>query len=157
MSRSYQGHLNGKELCIAIVAARFNSLIVERLSAAAVETLVRHGVDPQSIDTVTVPGSFEIPPVARRLAAQGRYQAVVCLGAVIRGETPHFEYVSAAAARGISQAAAEGPAPVTFGVLTTDTLEQALERAGGKAGNKGSEAALAAIEMANLYRALSGE
>ena len=152
MANEYKGTLDGRGLRIALVAARFNSLVVQRLQAGTIESLRQHGVDEDRIDTVTVPGAFEIPPVARRLAESGRYEAVICLGAVIRGETPHFDHIASAAARGIAQAGWEAPAPVIFGVLTTENLEQALDRAGGKAGNKGSEAAVAAIEMANLYK-----
>ncbi|MEE8143579.1 MAG: 6,7-dimethyl-8-ribityllumazine synthase [Planctomycetota bacterium] len=157
MARDVQGELDGRGLRIAIVASRFNSLVVERLRTGTCETLASHGVDAQNIVTVLVPGAFEIPPVARRLAASGEYDAVICLGAVIRGETPHFDHIAGSAAQGIARAGWEGPAPVIFGVLTTDTLEQALDRAGGKAGHKGTEAALAAIEMANVYKALNGE
>ncbi|MFN0059697.1 MAG: 6,7-dimethyl-8-ribityllumazine synthase [Planctomycetota bacterium] len=154
MATTFEGQLSGKGLKVALVVARFNSVVGDRLLAGAVDALVRHGVDPDGIDRAYVPGAFELAPVARRLAASGRYQAVVALGAVIRGGTPHFEYVCQAAARGVADAAADAKVPITFGVLTTDSLEQALDRAGGKAGNKGAEAALAAIEMANLYRAI---
>ncbi len=140
----------------AVVAARFNELVVERLLAGAVQTFRRYGVGLDDIDVVHVPGSFEIPVAALRLARSGRYAAVVCLGCIIRGETDHYEYVAAAAAQGIARAAMDSGVPVIFGVLTCDTLEQALDRAGGKAGNKGADAAAAAIEMADLFRRLPG-
>ncbi len=152
----YQGGLSGVFGRFAVVAARFNELVVERLLAGAVQTFRRHGVGPDDIDVVYVPGSFEIPVAALRLARSGRYAAVVCLGCIIRGETDHYEYVAAAAAQGIARAALDSGVPVIFGVLTCDTLEQALDRAGGKAGNKGADAAAAALEMANLFRHLPG-
>lgn len=136
----------------AIVVSRFNRSVTEALVEGAVDTLVRHGVDPEAIDVVSVPGAFEIPFAARRLV--DRYQAVVCLGAVVRGETPHFDYVAGQTAAQIAALAASAPVPVIFGVLTCDTMEQARERAGGKAGNKGTEAALAALEMVSLARRL---
>jgi 6,7-dimethyl-8-ribityllumazine synthase len=134
----------------AIVAARFNALVTESLLAGCRDTFARHGVPGDRLDVAWVPGSFEIPLVARKLAASGRYAAVVCLGCVIRGETAHFEHVAAQAAAGILQASLATNVPVIFGVLTTDTVEQALNRAGLKGGNKGADAALAAIEMVNL-------
>jgi 6,7-dimethyl-8-ribityllumazine synthase len=138
----------------AIVAARFNSLVVDRLNEGAVDGLTRHGVAAGDIDVARVPGSFEIPGVAKRLARSGNYAAVICLGCVIRGDTDHYDHVCAAATGGIAQAAAESDVPVIFGVLTCDTVEQALNRAGVKAGNKGFDAALAAIEMVNLHAKL---
>jgi 6,7-dimethyl-8-ribityllumazine synthase len=138
----------------ALVAARFNQLIVERLVEGARAALKRHGVADDAVDLAWVPGSFEIPLVARRLAGSGRYAAVVCLGAVIRGDTDHYDYVAGGAANGVAQAALATGVPVIFGVLTCDTLEQALNRAGAKAGNKGFEAAVTAIEMVNLLRQL---
>lgn len=140
----------------AIVAARFNSFIVEPLLAGALDTLARHGVAADRVDLVRVPGSFEIPLVARRLAACGGYSAVICLGAVIRGETGHYDHVAGAAANGVAQASLATGVPVIFGILTCDTVEQAINRAGAKSGNKGAEAALAAIEMANLMPRLPG-
>jgi 6,7-dimethyl-8-ribityllumazine synthase len=134
----------------AIVAARFNSLVTEALVAACRDTLVRHGVPEDAIDLAWVPGSFEIPLVARKLAATGRYLAVVCLGCVIRGETSHYDHVAGQAASGIMQASMSTGVPVVFGVLTTESVEQALNRAGLKSGNKGAEAAMAAIEMVNV-------
>ena len=138
----------------ALVAARFNSLVVERLVAGALDALKRHGVADDAIDVVRVPGSYEIPPVAKRLAGSGKYAAVICLGAVIRGDTDHYDHVAGTAASGIAQAALATGVPVIFGVLTCDTLEQALNRAGAKAGNKGFDAALTAIEMTNLIHQL---
>ena len=154
MGRTYQGDLNGQGLALAIVVSRFNRLVTERLLTGATEALERHGVDMEKVDVAWVPGAFELPLVARKLAASGRYQAVICLGAVVRGETLHFEYVAGEAARGSGQVAADTGIPAIFGVITSDTLEQALERAGGKAGNKGYDAAVSAIEMANLLRSL---
>ncbi|MGL4555546.1 MAG: 6,7-dimethyl-8-ribityllumazine synthase [Gemmataceae bacterium] len=136
----------------AVVAARFNGTIVEDLVAGAIDGLRRHGVADADIDIVRVPGSFEVPLVAHRLALSKRYAAVVCLGAVIRGETTHYDHVCAAATSGIARAGLDSGVPVIFGILTTDTLEQAINRAGGKSGNKGFDAALAAVEMANLMR-----
>jgi 6,7-dimethyl-8-ribityllumazine synthase len=138
----------------AIVAARFNQLIVDRLVAGAADTFTRHGVADDSIDLVWVPGSFELPSVARKLACSKHYAAVICLGCVIQGETDHYDYVCSQTAGGIAQAAMESGVPVIFGVLTCGTLEQAMNRAGGKAGNKGSDAALAAIEMVSLHKQL---
>lgn len=152
----YEGNLSGADLRIAVVVARFNELIGGRLLAGAQNALRRHGVADEAVDVVWVPGSFEIPPVARRLACSGRYDAVVCLGAVIRGATAHFEYVAGQAAAGVAAVSWETGVPTVFGVLTTDTIEQAIERAGTKAGNKGYDAAVAAIEMANLLRQLPG-
>jgi 6,7-dimethyl-8-ribityllumazine synthase len=139
---------------IAIVAARFNHAIVDLLVQGAIDSLHRHGVRDGDIDVVRVPGSFEIPVTAQRLASSEKYTAVICLGAVIRGETDHYDYICAAAANGISQVALNSGVPVLFGVLTCDTVEQALNRAGLKAGNKGFEAATSAVEMVNLLRNL---
>jgi len=150
----FEGRLSGEGLSIAIVVSRFNELVTRALLAGAQDGLARHGVEPDSVDVAWVPGSFEIPLAARKLAESGRYQAVVCLGAVIRGETPHFDHVANQASSGISRVALDTGVPVIFGVLTADTLEQAMERAGGKMGNKGYDAAVAAIEMANLMRGL---
>lgn len=149
-----EGNLVGTGLSFAIVVSRFNAFITAKLLDGALDALKRHGVAEEAVDVVWVPGAFEIPLVARKLAERGKYDAVICLGTVIRGATPHFEYVSAEAAKGIAQAALQTGVPVIFGVLTTDTIEQAVERAGTKAGNKGWEAATAAIEMANLMRRL---
>jgi 6,7-dimethyl-8-ribityllumazine synthase len=140
-----------------LVASRFNSAIVENLVGGALDALKRHGVADDAIDVVRVPGSFEIPLVAQRLAASKKYAAVICLGAVIRGDTDHYDYVAGQVTSGVAQAALNTGVPVIFGVLTCDTLEQAMNRAGAKAGNKGFDAALTAIEMVNLLRLLPGE
>ena len=139
----------------ALVASRFNEFVTTSLVEGARDALVRHGAKEDEIELFWTPGSFEIPPVAKRLANSGGYSAVVCLGAVIRGSTPHFEYIASQVARGVASVAAESPVPVTFGVLTTDTVEQAIERSGTKAGNKGFDAAVAAIELVNLYGKLN--
>ncbi|MCY0868976.1 MAG: 6,7-dimethyl-8-ribityllumazine synthase [Firmicutes bacterium] len=152
MSRVYEGNLAATGLRFGIVVARFNELVTERLLQGALAGLTRHGADPDKLDVVYVPGAFELPYAVHRLVESGRYAAVIALGAVIRGETPHFDYVAGEAAKGIAHAALSGRTPTIFGVLTTDTLDQALARAGSKAGNKGWDAALAAIEMANLNR-----
>lgn len=138
----------------ALACSRFNDLIVDRLVHGAIDALTRHGVARDAIDTVWAPGAWELPLVAQHLARSGTYDAVICLGAVIRGATAHFEHVAGQCAAGIQRVALETGIPVTFGVLTTDTIEQAIERAGTKAGNKGAEAALAAIETVNLLREL---
>jgi 6,7-dimethyl-8-ribityllumazine synthase len=142
--------------CFALVAARFNGSIVEDLVAGAIDGLRRHGVGEDAIDLVRVPGSLEVPLVAQKLAGSGRYAAVICLGAVIRGETSHYDHVAGEAASGVARAALATGVPVIFGVLTCETLEQAINRAGGKSGNKGFDAALTAIEMVNLLRMLPG-
>ena len=134
----------------ALVVARFNEFITSKLVGGAVDALVRHGATDANIDVVWVPGSFEIPAAARRLAESGKYAAVVCLGAVIRGATPHFDYIAAEVSKGVAQVAMSSGVPVVFGVLTTDTIERAIERAGTKAGNKGADAAAAAVEMVSL-------
>jgi 6,7-dimethyl-8-ribityllumazine synthase len=157
MPNLLEGHFAPPPGRFALVAARFNQLIVDQLVQGAVDGLVRHGVAGESIDIVRVPGSFEIPLVAKRLAESQRYAAVICLGAVIRGDTDHYDYVAGAAANGVAQAALATGVPVIFGVLTCDTLEQALNRAGAKAGNKGFEAAVTAIEMINLLHQLPGK
>jgi 6,7-dimethyl-8-ribityllumazine synthase len=154
--RTIEGGRSAKGLRIAIVAARFNHFVVDKLVAGAVETLTQAGISAQDLDIVRVPGAFEIPLTARKLAASHSYDAVITLGAVIRGGTPHFDYVAGECARGVSEAARDSGLPVIFGVLTCDTLEQATERAGGAHGNKGADAALAAMEMADLLRKLEG-
>ncbi|HZY83500.1 MAG TPA: 6,7-dimethyl-8-ribityllumazine synthase [Gemmataceae bacterium] len=154
MPTVYEGTFAPPPGRFALVAARFNSAIVDQLVAGALDGLKRHGVADDTIDLVRVPGSYEIPPVAKRLAEGGKYAAVICLGAVIRGDTGHYDHVAGAAASGIAQVALATGVPVIFGVLTCDTLEQALNRAGAKAGNKGFDAALAAVEMVNLLRSL---
>jgi 6,7-dimethyl-8-ribityllumazine synthase len=157
VGRTYEGRLDGSELSIAIVVARFNDAITRQLLAGAQDGLLRHGVDERDIDVVWVPGSFEIPLMAKHVASTGRYQAVICLGAVIRGETAHYEHVSNQVSGGIARVGLDTGVPTIFGVLTTDTVEQALNRAGLKSGNKGYEAAVAAIEMANLTRSLRAD
>lgn len=139
----------------AIVVARFNQLIGERLLEGAVDAMTRHGVSPENITVVRVPGAFELPLAAKRLAAQNRYEAIIALGAVIRGQTAHFEYVAAECAAGLARVSQETGLPVAFGVLTTDSVEQAMERAGSKAGNKGADAAMTALEMVDLLRKLT--
>jgi 6,7-dimethyl-8-ribityllumazine synthase len=156
MPTLYEGSFATPPGRFAIVAARFNSLVVDHLIAGAVGTLKRHGISDDAIDLVRVPGSFEIPLVAQRLAAGKHYAAVLCLGAVIKGDTDHYDFVAGEAASGIGRVAAATGVPVVFGVLTCDTLEQALNRAGGKSGNKGADAALTAVEMVNLLRQLPG-
>ncbi len=149
-----EGNLLASGLRVAIVVARFNSFITDRLVEGATETYGRHGGKTEELELVRVPGAFELPLAAKKLATQGGYDALVALAAVIRGATPHFEYVSSAAAQGLSSVALEFGLPVGFGVLTTDTVEQAIERAGAKQGNKGAEAMSTAIEMANLCKEL---
>jgi len=151
---TYEGQLRGDGVRVAVVCSRFNDLITERLLAGALDGLRRHGVDDASITVAWVPGAFELPLAAARLASSGGYDAVVCVGAVIRGATGHYEQVAGQCAAGLQRAQMDTGVPVIFGVLTTDTIEQALERAGSKAGNKGFEAAAAALEMADLLRQL---
>ena len=154
MSKVFEGQLSAAGLRFAIVVSRFNSFITERLLGGAMDALTRAGGNPELIDVIKVPGSWEVPLIAGEVARQHRYDAVICLSAVIRGETPHFDYVAGEAAKGIAHVAAETGVPVAFGVLTTNTLEQAIDRAGAKGGNKGFDAAMTAIEMANLLRTL---
>ncbi len=151
MVRTIEGDLQGQGLKIAIVVSRYNSFITDRLVEGAIDALRRHGVQEKDITLVKVPGSFELPLAVRRVSA-GKVDAVVALGALIRGGTPHFDYLSAEVTKGIAQVSLDSGVPVSFGVLTTDTVEQAIERAGTKAGNKGFEAALSAIEMAKILR-----
>jgi 6,7-dimethyl-8-ribityllumazine synthase len=151
--KTLEGGFSSAGMRFAVVASRFNGFIVDRLVDGAVDALTRTGCDPDKITVVRVPGSFELPQAARKVVESGTADAVICVGCVIRGATSHFDYVAGEAARGIGQVAAAAPIPVTFGVLTTETIEQAIERAGTKAGNKGFDAAMAAIEMVNLYRA----
>lgn len=150
-----EGGLSGQGLRICVIAARWNSFVTEKLFEGAIEELARRGVADDDVTSVWVPGAFEVPTAARWAAESGRFDAVVCLGAVIRGETAHFEYVAGGATDGIVRVSQDTGVPVIFGVLTVDTVEQALARAGGKDGHKGEEAARAAIEMANLRKALS--
>ncbi len=152
---TFEGHLVGTGLKFGIVVARFNELLSSRLLSGAQDALVRHGVSADDVDVAWVPGAFEIPMVAGKLAASGRYDAVIALGVVIRGGTPHFEYVSSEVSKGVAKVSMDTGVPVLFGVITADTIDQAVERAGTKAGNKGWEAGEAAIEMANLGKSLS--
>ena len=152
MPKQYEGRLDGSGLRMALVVGRFNSFISERLVDGALDALLRHGVVDGDITVARVPGAFEIPLVARKMAESGKFDAVICLGAVIRGSTPHFDYVSAEVSKGIASVGLASGVPVIFGVLTTDSIEQAIERAGTKAGNKGFDAAMSAIEMVNLLK-----
>jgi 6,7-dimethyl-8-ribityllumazine synthase len=151
-----EGELLVRDLRFAILAARFNDFVVEPLVRGALDVLKRHGATEKQIEIVRVPGAFDMPIVARKLALSRRYEALIALGAVIRGQTPHFDYVAGECASGMARIALESGVPIAFGVLTTDTVEQAIDRAGGKAGNKGADAALTALEMANLLRRLDG-
>ena len=150
-----EGHLQGKGRKIGIVVARFNSFISERLLEGAIDSLVRSGVATGDIVVARVPGAYEIPLIAQKMARSGRHDAVICLGAVIRGATPHFDFVAGEVAKGTAQVMLDAGIPVLFGVLTTETIEQAIERAGTKAGNKGSDVAIAALEMINLLDAVA--
>ena len=152
--KTLEGKLDATGLKFGIVVSRFNEFISAKLLSGCLDGLKRHGADEKNIELVWAPGSFEIPVVAARMAGSKKYDAVICLGAVIRGSTPHFDYVAAEVSKGIAQVALQNSKPVIFGVLTTDSLEQAIERAGTKGGNKGFDAALAAIEMANLMKQL---
>ena len=152
--RTISGDLVARDLRFAIVASRFNDLIVDSLIRGAVEALLRHGASEKQVEIIRAPGAFDLPFVVKRVAASTRYDAVVALGVVIRGATPHFEYVAGQCAAGLARASEDSGVPVAFGVLTTETIEQALERAGTKAGNKGADAALAALELASLLRRL---
>lgn len=154
MPRELHGNLAVDGQRFAVVVSRFNDFITGKLKAGAIDALVRHGCKDGDITCVAVPGAFEIPLVAKRLAESGAYDAVICVGCVIRGQTPHFEYVAGEAAKGIAQVGLATGVPVTFGVITADTLEQAIERAGSKAGNKGADATLSAIELVNLLSQL---
>ncbi|MBM3329121.1 MAG: 6,7-dimethyl-8-ribityllumazine synthase [Calditrichaeota bacterium] len=151
---SLEGQLSSRGLHFALLVSRFNDFIGQRLLEGAIDCIERHGDGEAHCTVIKVPGAFDIPATAFKLASSGKYDAVVCLGAVIRGATPHFDYVAAEVAKGVAQVAMQGRVPVTFGVLTTDTIEQAVERAGTKSGNKGWDAALAAIELANLWKSL---
>ena len=154
MPNYIEGKLDASGLSFGIVVGRFNSFIAERLLEGALDALVRHGAADAAIDVVRVPGAYEIPLAAQKLAARNKYDAVICLGAVIRGSTPHFDYVAGEVAKGVAQVSLASGVPVIFGVLTTDTIEQAVERAGTKAGNKGFDAAVTAIETANVCKEL---
>lgn len=154
MPKFIEGSLDAKGLKFGILVSRFNSFICERLLEGALDALTRHGAADGDIEIARVPGAFEIPLAAKKMAETGRYDAVICLGAVIRGSTPHFDYVAAEVSKGIAHVSLDSGLPVAFGVLTTDSIEQAIERAGTKAGNKGFDAAVTAIETANLFRGL---
>ena len=154
MPTVYQGESNGAGLYVGIVVSRWNSVITDRLLQGALETLAKQSVPDENIDVVWVPGSWELPIAAKKLAHSGRYQALIALGALIRGDTPHFEYIASQASAGLSQVSLESGVPIAFGLLTTNDLEQALDRVGGKSGHKGAEAASAAVEMANVLRCL---
>ncbi len=154
MPKTIEGNLSAKGLKVALVVSRFNDFISERLQEGAIDTLLRSGASEGDIDIVKVPGSFEMPVVAKALARSGGHDAIICLGCVIRGATPHFDYVAGEAAKGIARVALDYERPISFGVITADNLEQAIERAGTKSGNKGRDAALTAIEMANLLKTI---
>jgi 6,7-dimethyl-8-ribityllumazine synthase len=155
VAKLFEGHLVGSGLKVGIIAGRFNDFISDRLVSGAQDAFKRHGVSEEDVDIAWVPGAFEIPLIAKKMADSGNYDAIITLGAVIRGSTPHFDYVCNEAAKGVAQASMTTGVPVIFGVLTVDSIEQAIERAGTKAGNKGWEAAVSAIEMANLTRQFS--
>jgi len=154
MTNIIEGKLDASGLKVGIAVSRFNGFISERLLEGALDALRRHGAEENDLDVVRVPGAFELPMVAKKMVNSGKYDAVICLGAVIRGATPHFDYVSAEVSKGIASVSLDSGIPVAFGVLTTDNIEQAVERAGTKAGNKGFEAAVTIIEMANLFRSM---
>lgn len=156
MAKRYEGMLLGKDLKFGIIVSRFNELVTTRLLEGAQDAFLRHGVNEQDIDIAWTPGCFEIPLIAKKLAQGGKYNAIVCLGAIIRGGTSHFEYVAAEVNRGISRVSLDIGLPVIQGIITADTLEQAIERAGAKEGNRGFAAAMSAIEMANLVKAIGG-
>lgn len=155
MMKIYEGKLLAQDLRFGIVVSRFNDFICDRLLGGALDALKRSGASEENIEVFKVPGAFEIPLLAKKMAGSARFDAVICLGAVIRGATPHFDYVASEVSKGIANVSLETGKPISFGVLTTDTLEQAIERAGSKAGNKGWDAAMAAIEMANLIRQIA--
>ena len=152
--KTVEANLIGKNLKFAVVASRFNDFITSKLVEGAEDALLRHGVEGDAIELYRVPGAFEIPIIAKTLAETGKYDAVICLGAIIRGATPHFDFVAAEASKGVAQASFSSGVPIAFGIITTDTLEQAIDRAGTKSGNKGADAAITAIEMANLMKAI---
>ena len=155
MSNILVGDFDARSHRFALVAARFNEFIADKLVSGALDALTRHGADADKITQVRTPGSFEIPLAAKKLAELGRFDAIVCLGCIIRGQTPHFDYIAAEVSKGIAQVSLQSGVPISFGVITADSLEQAIDRAGGKGGNKGADAAMAAIEMANLLKAIS--
>ncbi len=154
MGKVYEGKLDGKDLRVGIVVSRFNSLITDRLLEGAMDRLTRSNVSPDAIDVCRVPGAFEVPKAAQAMANNGRYDGVIALSAVIRGATPHFDYIANEVSKGLAMVNLQAPVPVTFGVITADTIDQAIERAGTKAGNKGAQAAESLIEMVNVLRAM---
>jgi 6,7-dimethyl-8-ribityllumazine synthase len=154
MPNNIEGNLSAAGLKFGIVVSRFNDFITSHLVDGAVDAIVRHGASEGDIDIVKVPGAFEIPPVAKKLCSKNKYDAVICLGAVIRGATPHFNFVASEASKGVGAVGLEANIPVLYGILTTDTIEQAIERAGTKSGNKGWETGMSAVEMANLFKKL---
>jgi 6,7-dimethyl-8-ribityllumazine synthase len=153
--KQYEGHISGKGFCFAIVVSRFNEFITSKLLTGALDALKRHEAADENIEIAWVPGAFELPLVAQKMAASKKYDAVICLGTVIRGATPHFDYVAAEVSKGIARVSLETGVPVIFGIITADNLEQAIERAGSKAGNKGWDASLSAMEMASLLKSMS--
>ncbi len=155
--RIFEGKLVGKGLKFALVVSRFNETVTKKLLEGALDCLLRHDVQGEDVDIFWTPGSFEIPVTAKKLAETGKYDAIICLGCLIRGDTPHFDFLSAEVTKGVAQVSLEHTIPVIFGVLTADTLEQAMERSGAKGGNKGFQAALSAIEMANLFKEMKEE
>jgi 6,7-dimethyl-8-ribityllumazine synthase len=157
MGKTYQGRFDARGRRVALVASRFNEFFTRELLAGAEDCLARHGVGESQIDVIWVPGGFEIPLAAQRLARSGRYGAVVCLGCLIQGDTPHFQYLAAEVTKGVAQVGLDTGVPVVFGVITAETIEQAMERAGTKAGNKGFDAALTALELIDLYAAIDAE
>ena len=156
MIRQFEGHLTAKGFRFGLIVGRFNEFISSKLLAGALDALKRHEAEDDHVEVYWVPGAFEVPLVAKKLAASGRFDAIICVGAVIRGGTPHFEYVASEVSKGIAHVSLETQVPVMFGIITSDTLEQAIERAGTKAGNKGWDAAMGAIEMVNLLKVISG-
>ena len=154
MPKIFEGKISGEGFRFAVIVSRFNDFICSKLVEGAMDALIRHGASDEQVSLIKVPGAFEIPIMAKKAADSNKYDAVICLGAVIRGSTPHFEYVAAEVSKGIASVGIESKIPVTFGVLTTDNLEQAIERAGSKSGNKGWDAAVAAMEMVNLFHEL---
>ena len=154
MTKRYEGNLLGTGLKFGVVSSRFNNFITHHLLEGVQDALTRHGVSSEDIEVAWTPGSFEIPLIAKKMAQSGRFDAIICLGAVIRGGTPHFEYIASEVSKGIAQVSLDTGVPVIFGIITADSLEQAIERAGTKMGNKGFDAAISAIEMANLIRSL---
>jgi 6,7-dimethyl-8-ribityllumazine synthase len=156
MPRIVEGSLNAAGLKFAVVISRFNHFVADKLLAGALDALVRHGAAEEDIEVFRTPGSFELPGAAKKVVTAGRHDAVICLGVLIRGDTPHFDYISAEVTKGVAQVGMDSGVPVIYGVVTADTLEQAIDRAGTKSGNKGFDAAAAAIEMANLYAAIKG-